>query len=241
MKKYISMVLVWVALLCAFNGVAQETNAVVSTNIVPVVSTNIVPVVSTNAEPPVVSTNVVPVVSTNAEPPAVSTNVVPAVALVYVQKWPRPLMFDGSVWGDPTPAQCRAAGYELEANRPPPTAEELSIAAAQALAAAQVAAANAAAAQAEQDARNAAILAEQTAKTSRIQAYRDAYANGTGQLCALAGIPVVRVLTMEQIQEAVMPLLDGPYAGMVNGILILLTNLEMKLTKEDGPNALDNI
>lgn len=209
MKKSVNMILVWVALLWVFNGVAQETN-VVSTNTTPVVSTNIVPVV------------------------------VP----VYVQKWPRPLIFDGSVWGDPTPAQCRAAGYELEANRPPPpppSAEELAQAAAQALAAAQVAASNAAAAQAEQDAINAAILAEQTAKTNRIQAYRYAYANGTGQLCALAGIPVVRVLTMEQIQEAVMPLLSGPYAGMVNGILILLTNLEMKLTKEDGPNALDNI
>jgi len=188
-----------------------------------------------------VFTNVVPpVVYTNTEP-VVSTNVLVVVVPTYVQSWPKHLAYDGSVWINATPEQCRRAGYELEANRPPPTAEELAITAAQALVAAQIAASNAAIAQAEQDARNAEILAEYTAKTNRIRAYRDAYANGTGQLCALAGIPTARVLTMEQIQEAVMPLLSGPYAGMVNGILILLTNLEMKLTKEDGPNALDNI
>jgi len=212
MKKFIVLFICFAAFLAE----AQDGTNVVSTNVVP------------------------PVVYTNTEP-VVSTNVLVVVVPTYVQSWPKHLVYDGSVWVNPTPEQCRRAGYELEANRPPPSAEEIAAAQVAAQLAAQIVASNAAIAQAEQDARNAEILAEYTAKTNRIRTYRDAYANGTGQLCALAGIPTARVLTMEQIQEAVMPLLSGPYAGMVNGILILLTNLEMKLTKEDGPNALDNI
>jgi hypothetical protein len=81
---------------------------------------------------------------------------------------------------------------------------------------------------------NAAYMAE-------LQALRDDYAAATGQLCQLAGLPVVRVLTMAEIHEAVMPLLAGASAGMVNGLLTLLTNVEGKLCREDGPDALDRV
>jgi hypothetical protein len=38
-----------------------------------------------------------------------------------------------------------------------------------------------------------------------------------------------------------MPLLATEQAGMVNGLLTLLTNLEGKLTREDGTDALDRV
>lgn len=87
----------------------------------------------------------------------------------------------------------------------------------------------------------AAAAQAEAQRTAKIQAYRDAYANATAQLCALAGIPAVRVLTMEQVQTAVMPLLSGPNAAMVNGLTTLLSNLEFKLCLEDGKDALDRV
>jgi hypothetical protein len=81
---------------------------------------------------------------------------------------------------------------------------------------------------------NAAYMAE-------LQALRDAYAAATGQLCQLAGLPVVRVLTLAEIHAAVMPLLSGESAGTVNGLLTLLTNLEGKLCRKDDHDALDRV
>jgi hypothetical protein len=89
---------------------------------------------------------------------------------------------------------------------------------------------------------------ERLANNSRIartealkQAYRDTYANATSQLCMLAEIPVVRVLDLVTIQTIVLPLLETEYAGRVNGILTLLTNLEMKLVRLDGEDALERV
>jgi hypothetical protein len=84
-----------------------------------------------------------------------------------------------------------------------------------------------------------AATAANVAYMAEVQALRDAYAAATGQLCQLAGLPVVRVLTMADIQTAVMPLLSGESAGTVNGLLTLLTNLEGKLCRKNGPDALD--
>jgi hypothetical protein len=91
--------------------------------------------------------------------------------------------------------------------------------------------------QAAADAASAANAAYQ----AEVQALRDAYAAATGQLCQIVGLPVVRVLTMAEIHDAVMPLLSGASAGMVNGLLTLLTNIEGKLCREDGSDALDRV
>ena len=88
---------------------------------------------------------------------------------------------------------------------------------------------------------NAAEAAAMAARTAKVQALRDMYAGATVQLCQLAGLPVVRVLDMADIQTAVMPLLATEQAGLVNGLLTLLTNLEGKLTREDMPDALDRV
>ena len=61
------------------------------------------------------------------------------------------------------------------------------------------------------------------------------------KLCQMAGVPVVSVLTMAQVQSAVMPLLSGPNAAQVNGLITLLTNLEGKLCRLDGSDALDRL
>lgn len=81
-----------------------------------------------------------------------------------------------------------------------------------------------------------------TARTEALkQGYRDAYADATSQLCMLAEIPVVRVLEMETIRTIVLPLLETEYAGRINCILTLLTNLEMKLVRLDGEDALERV
>jgi hypothetical protein len=94
---------------------------------------------------------------------------------------------------------------------------------------------------AQETAQQAAAAQWQAEHTAKVQALRDAYAGATAQLCQLAGIPVVRVLDMAHIQPAVMPLLTGPNAGIVNGLLILLTNIEGKLTREDKCDALNRV
>ncbi len=75
----------------------------------------------------------------------------------------------------------------------------------------------------------------------RVQGLRDAYASATAQLCQLAGLEPVRCLTMEQVQQAVMPLLASEQADMTNGLISLLTNLEGKLCRVDGDDALDRV
>lgn len=47
------------------------------------------------------------------------------LAVTYVAQWPDRLTVNGGVLFNPSPTQCRAAGYELSANKLPPTAEEL--------------------------------------------------------------------------------------------------------------------
>jgi hypothetical protein len=91
------------------------------------------------------------------------------------------------------------------------------------------------------EAERAAQEAIVAAYTAKVQGLRDAYAGATAQLCQLAGLPVVRVLAMAEIQTAVMPLLAGESAGKVNGLLTLLTNIEGKLCREDGTDALDRV
>jgi hypothetical protein len=49
------------------------------------------------------------------------------------------------------------------------------------------------------------------------------------------------VLTLAEIHEAVMPLLSGASAGVVNGLMTLLTNIESKLCRKDGDDALDRV
>ena len=105
-------------------------------------------------------------------------------------------------------------------------------------------AATAAEAAAAADADAAAASANAAAAAGRqlrVQGLRDAYAAATAQLCQLAGLEPVRCLTMEQVQSAVMPLLAGEQADMTNGLINLLTNLEGKLCRVDGDDALDRV
>ena len=96
---------------------------------------------------------------------------------------------------------------------------------------------DAAALQSAADAATAANAAHQ----ARLQGLRDDYASATAQLCQIAGLEPVRCLTLEQVQQAVMPLLAGESAGLVNGLIGLMINLEGKLCREDGNDALDRV
>ena len=133
---------------------------------------------------------------------------------IYVQSYPTQISTpDGTIY-NPTEAQCIASGYVLGED-PAVVAQRQS---------------DEAAAKTADDTRKATLSALQ-------QAYRDA----TAQLCQLAGIAVVPVLAMAQVQAAVMPLLSGTNAATVNGLITLLTNVEGKLCRLDGNDALDRV
>jgi hypothetical protein len=86
-----------------------------------------------------------------------------------------------------------------------------------------------------------AATAANAAYQAEVQALRDDYADATAKICQLAGLPVVRVLTMAEIQTVVMPMLSGESSGIVNGLATLLTNLEGKLCRKDGDDALERV
>lgn len=134
----------------------------------------------------------------------------------YVEAWPSQL---GGTW-NPTPEQCRAAGYELLANKPQAEID---------------------AEAAEQSAQAAAMQAQIVAQAAKVQGLRDDYAAATAQVCALCGVdPVVRCLTRQQAMQAI---LAAPEAAKPTLALLsaLLTNLEGKLCREDGNDALDRV
>lgn len=85
------------------------------------------------------------------------------------------------------------------------------------------------------------VAAKEVERQRGLQDLRDTYADATGQLCRMAGIPVVRVLTMSQVQAVVMQLLPGSNAATVNALLTLMTACENKLCREDGNDALDRV
>ena len=158
----------------------------------------------------------------------------------YVQQWPDCLPVPGGVTFHLSAEQCRAAGLELIANRPPPPPPTAAEIAAQQTAESAALSNQQAAAIAESN-RQAVATAAGIAKTNTILALRQSYRDTTAQLCQMAGVPVVPVLSMTQVQTAVMPLLSGQNAATVNGLITLLTNLEGKLCREDGNDALDRL
>jgi hypothetical protein len=145
------------------------------------------------------------------------------MSIKYVQEWPSQV---GGTW-NPTPEQCRAAGYELLANRP---AEEI------------------AAEQAQQAAQAQEVADAIAAHGARVQAIRAKYRTATRALCREVGIAEADVLTAEQIEATVLPLLDDVEnnAKIKRNIksvahLVKLLLLTMALKEEDGRDALDRI
>jgi hypothetical protein len=138
------------------------------------------------------------------------------MSIKYVDEWPKQVR---GTW-NPTPEQCRAAGYELLANRP---AEEI------------------AAEQAQQAAQAQAVTDHMAAQAAKVQGLRDDYAATTAQVCQLCSIdPVVRCLTRQQAAQAILAASEEakPTLALLS---TLLTNLEGKLCREDGDDALDRI
>jgi hypothetical protein len=164
----------------------------------------------------------------------------PALALAgptYVAQWPDRVPVAGGVCFRPSPAQCRAAGYELEANRPAPTAEE--IAAAKAAEDARKAEENARkAAAAKAAAEGAASRSNQQAK---VRAMLESYHVTTRDLCALAGVaaPATNELTAAQIDASCFALLDDVKDAdkikrniKIMALAIKLQNLSIALSRE---------
>ncbi len=83
--------------------------------------------------------------------------------------------------------------------------------------------------------------AARAAHLATVQALRDDYAATTAQVCQLCGIdPVVRCLTRQQAVQAILTASEEakPTLALLS---TLLTNLEGKLCREDGNDALDRV
>jgi hypothetical protein len=145
------------------------------------------------------------------------------MSIKYVQDWPKQV---GGTW-NPTPEQCREAGYELLANRP---------------------AADIAAEQAQQAAQAQEMADALAAHAAKVATNRAAYRVTTRALCREAGIAEVEVLTTEQIEATVLPLLEDSDSNAkikrnVKAVayLVKLLLLTMALKEGDGTDALDRI
>lgn len=108
-------------------------------------------------------------------------------APVYVDRWPDSIPVSGGVCFRPSPAQCRAAGYELVQNKPGMTAAEIA---------------------AQQAAQAAAELAESN-RLARVNKLVSDYHAATSNLCQLAGVAQsTNEMTAAQIDAACFPLLE---------------------------------
>jgi hypothetical protein len=143
---------------------------------------------------------------------------------IYVETWPNQVKVDDGVAIRPTPEMCRAAGYELIANRP----------------------------QAEIDAELSALetiksnaIIKATERENKINAIRENYRTTTKALCREINITETNILYAVDIETIVNPIIDDADSTKnKNKILSLILKLEYLtrlLEKEDGVNALDNI
>jgi hypothetical protein len=148
----------------------------------------------------------------------------------YVNEWPNQIVTSDGSTINPTPEQCREAGYELESNRPPPTAEE-------------IAAEQAAVAEAEQQANEQAAQLEQMelARLAAIQAIRDSYKQATQQFCGIAGLPIADKLDTPDIEAAIQVAGTSPTALPLTQLAFKLYVTINELKKLDGEDAWDHI
>jgi hypothetical protein len=145
------------------------------------------------------------------------------MSVKYVQEWPKQL---GGTW-NPTPEQCRAAGYELLSNRP---AGEI------------------AAEQAQQAAQAQEVADGIAAHAAKVQVIRAKYRSATRALCREVGIADVDVMTADQLEATVLPILEDSDSNAkikrnIKSVahLVKLLLLTMALKEEDGRDALDRI
>ena len=164
----------------------------------------------------------------------------PAVCLAttYVAQWPDRVAVEGGVSFNPTPEQCRSAGYELEVNRPvvpavqaPQLSSNEIAQAAAAIVAAQAAAAAAA----------AQIEADIAAKSNGLIQLRMNYSSATTQFCQIAGITVTNKLLAQQVEDAVTAAGDTPASIMLLKLAFKLFTQITDLRRMDGDDAWERL
>jgi len=134
-----------------------------------------------------------------------------------VREWPKTIETADGIICNPTPGQCRQAGYELFV---PPTAEEI----------------------AEQE----RIIAEQLqAHTAEVEALRTDYRNAVAQFCTVAGIPIVaKFEDTTAIRTAIETANAGGNVQQILGLTQLaltLQNVITELRRKDGDDAWSRI
>ena len=138
-------------------------------------------------------------------------------AIMIVHEWPRSIRLNGVPICNPTPDQCRQAGYELYV---PPTAEEI----------------------AEQE----RIERERIeAHAAEVEALRQDYRNAVAQFCTVAGIPVVaKFEDTTAMRTAIETANAGGNVQQILGLTQLaltLQNVITELRRKDGDDAWSRI
>jgi len=137
-----------------------------------------------------------------------------------VREWPKSIETAEGIICNPTPEQCRQAGYELYV---PPTAEEI----------------------AEQERDTVRIINENAIKELRrsdeISALRQDYRNAVAQFCTIAGIPVVaKFEDTTAMRTAIETANAGKNVEQILGLTQLaltLQNIITELRRKDGDGA----
>lgn len=134
-------------------------------------------------------------------------------AIMIVREWPKTISTADGIICNPTPDQCRQAGFELYV---PPTAEEM----------------------AEQE----RIERERIeAHTAEVEALRQDYRNAVAQFCTVAGIPIVaKFEDTTAMRTAIETANAGGNVQQILGLTQLaltLQNLITELRRKDGDDA----
>lgn len=138
-------------------------------------------------------------------------------AVMIVNEWPKSIATADGIICNPTPEQCRQAGYELAV---PPTAEEI----------------------AEREAQRAQEEAERVAV---IEALRQDYRNAVAQFCTIAGLPIVNKFEdTSAMQSAIVTANAGGNIQQILGLTqtaLALQNIITELRRKDGDDAWERI
>jgi hypothetical protein len=138
-------------------------------------------------------------------------------AVMIVNQWPTHINIDGGILCNPTPEQCRQAGYELYVQ---PTAEEI----------------------AEQE---RLIREQMEAHTAEVEALRTDYRNAVAQFCTVAGLPIVaKFEDTTAMRMAIENANAGKNVEQILGLTQLaltLQNLITELRRKDGDDAWSRI
>lgn len=148
-------------------------------------------------------------------------------AVMIVNEWPKTIATADGIICNPTPEQCRQAGYELAV---PPTAEEIALMEAQK-----------AQEEAERVRQNEIAQAQWLAE---VEGLRQDYRILCNQFCQVAGVPVVDKLEKSAVKTEIEKANAGGNSQQILSLMQLAMALDSAITdlrRKDGDDAWERI